>query len=59
MIDRGLNWATTLGNHDSQADLTRQEVAAVDASYDLSLTSPSTNLTHATNYMLPVYDQLV
>jgi hypothetical protein len=23
MIERGLNWATTAGNHDSQADLTR------------------------------------
>lgn len=52
-------WALTLGNHDSQADLNRQEISELDRTYNLSLTKPNAeaNLSHAFNYMLPVYDQ--
>lgn len=53
-----MHWAFTAGNHDSQADLTREEISEVDRSYNLSVTLPNAgNLSHALNFMLPVYDQ--
>mmetsp|Transcript_42389 Transcript_42389/g.40626 ORF Transcript_42389/g.40626 Transcript_42389/m.40626 type:complete len:133 (-) Transcript_42389:216-614(-) len=49
-------WATTLGNHDSEGDLTREEINELDRSYDLSMTQPSAEgVSHAFNYFLPVY----
>jgi predicted MPP superfamily phosphohydrolase len=51
-------WATTAGNHDSEADLTREEVSEFDRSFNLSLTQPNAaNISHAFNYFLPVYDK--
>ena len=58
MVDRGLNWAVTLGNHDAQGDLTRDQVSEFDRSFDLSMTLPNQgNISHTTNYVLPVYGQ--
>lgn len=50
-------WAVTGGNHDSDADLTRTEVAEIDRQFYYSLTQPGpVNVSNAYNYMLPVYD---
>ena len=47
----------TLGNHDSEGDLNRDQISEVDRSYNLSLTQPNAaNISHTTNYVLPVYD---
>lgn len=47
----------TAGNHDSQGDITREEVSEVDRSYNLSLTKPNAaNISHSFNYWLPVYN---
>jgi predicted MPP superfamily phosphohydrolase len=56
--DAGYHWASTAGNHDTQGDLTRQQVSDLDVSYDMAMTKPNAEptLTHAFNYMLPVYD---
>lgn len=57
MTERGIYWATTAGNHDTEADLTRDEISAVDRSFEYSLTLPNqANISHAFNYMLPVYN---
>lgn len=53
-----MRWALTAGNHDTQADLNRQQVSELDRTYNLSLTKPNAgNLSHAFNYVLPVYNQ--
>lgn len=58
MTERQIYWATTAGNHDTEADLTRDEISAVDRSFEFSLTLPNqANISHAFNYMLPVYNQ--
>jgi len=45
------------GNHDSQADLDRDEVTAVDMTLDISLTEQGPlNINGSTNYVKPVYD---
>eukprot|EP00347_Sterkiella_histriomuscorum_P010662 403375407 len=59
MVDMNQSWAFTAGNHDSQADLTREQISELDRSFNLSLTKPNSgNLTHAFNYMLPIYDKI-
>lgn len=58
LYEHNMHWAFTAGNHDSQADLTREEISEVDRSYNLSVTLPNAgNLSHALNFMLPIYDQ--
>jgi hypothetical protein len=58
MIDFGMHWALTAGNHDTQADLNREQVSELDRTYNLSLTQPNAgNISHAFNYVLPVYDE--
>eukprot|EP00349_Pseudokeronopsis_sp_Brazil_P000071 CAMPEP_0202956268 /NCGR_PEP_ID=MMETSP1396-20130829/775_1 /ASSEMBLY_ACC=CAM_ASM_000872 /TAXON_ID= /ORGANISM="Pseudokeronopsis sp., Strain Brazil" /LENGTH=280 /DNA_ID=CAMNT_0049673199 /DNA_START=284 /DNA_END=1126 /DNA_ORIENTATION=+ len=58
MREKGYYWATTAGNHDTQADLTREEVSELDRSYELSLTRENAaDLSHSFNYFLPVYDE--
>jgi predicted phosphodiesterase len=57
LIEYGQYWGTTAGNHDTEADLNREEVSELDRTYALSLTKPNAaNISHAFNYMLPVYD---
>jgi 3',5'-cyclic AMP phosphodiesterase CpdA len=56
--DKGYYWASACGNHDSEGDLTREELSELDRSYANSLTKPNAaNISHAFNYWLPVYDQ--
>ncbi len=57
MKDKNMYWAMTAGNHDTQADLNRQQVSDLDRTYDLSITKPNArNLSHAFNYLHEVYD---
>ena len=56
MVDRGIYWATTAGNHDDQGDLNRQQLSELDQSFNFSLTQPNqANISNAFNYMLPVF----
>lgn len=56
MMQRGIYWATTAGNHDEEADLNRTELSEVDRSFNYSLTLPNqANISNAFNYWLPVY----
>jgi hypothetical protein len=49
--ENNLYWALTAGNHDSQGDLTRDQISDLDRSYNLSLTQPNAeNTSHAFNY---------
>jgi predicted MPP superfamily phosphohydrolase len=54
----GYNWASTAGNHDSQANLSRAEISELDRSFDMSLTQPNAEpeLHNSFNYVLPIYD---
>jgi hypothetical protein len=55
---KGKYWATTAGNHDEEADLTREQISELDRSFSNSLTQPNAaNITHYFNYWLPVYDK--
>ena len=57
MYEFNMPWALTAGNHDTQADLSREEISELDRTYNLSLTRPNAaNISHAFNYVLPVYD---
>lgn len=38
LIEHKMYWATTAGNHDEEADLTREQVSELDRSFDYSLT---------------------
>ncbi len=56
--DHNIHWALTAGNHDTQADLNREQVSELDRTYSLSMTQPNAaKISHAFNYMLPVYEQ--
>ncbi|CDW88364.1 metallophosphoesterase [Stylonychia lemnae] len=58
LYEHNMNWALTAGNHDTQGDLNREQVSELDRTYNLSMTKPNApNISHAFNYMLPVYDQ--
>lgn len=50
-------WALTLGNHDTGGPLTREEIVALDQSFNGSLTQrgPTTTTGGVTNYYLPIY----
>ncbi|CDW91575.1 metallophosphoesterase [Stylonychia lemnae] len=51
-------WALTAGNHDSEGDLTRDQISEFDRSFALSLTQQKIpELSHTFNYQLPVYDK--
>jgi hypothetical protein len=57
--EMGYPWAFTAGNHDSQGDMTRQQLSEFDRSYSWSMTQPNAkpDLHHEFNYMIPVYDE--
>ena len=58
MIERGISWAVTLGNHDGNGDLTRNELSELDRSFPLSMTQPNAlpelGEYKVTNYVLNV-----
>ena len=56
MIDTKTPWAFTMGNHDSEADLTDRELADLDSTYPLSLTSNGPlHVKGSTNYVLSIF----
>lgn len=56
MVERGIRWAFTMGNHDTEADLTARQLAVLDGSFPLSLTRMGvSHLKSVTNYYLPIY----
>lgn len=58
LTELGYNWAITAGNHDSQGDLTREQLSEFDRSFAMSLTQPNAaNISHSFNYVLPIYDE--
>jgi predicted MPP superfamily phosphohydrolase len=57
LTKHSLYWATTAGNHDSEGDLTREEVSEFDRAHEFSLTQKNAaNISHSFNYWLPIYD---
>lgn len=57
LLESGLPWASTYGNHDSDFNLSRESIYAREKTYDNSLTQCMVNASDAgvTNYYLPVY----
>lgn len=56
MYEYNMPWALTAGNHDTQGDLTREQVSELDRTYNLSMTQPNGgDISHAFNYWLPIY----
>lgn len=59
LVDRNLYWACTYGNHDSQFNLSRQEIFVREKRYPNSLTQsmvPTLGYeTGVSNYYLPIY----
>jgi hypothetical protein len=58
LVARGLRWASTYGNHDSQYNLSRSALFAEDSKYNLSYTQHAANTSGITNYYLPLYPSL-
>jgi len=55
MVNSGIPWAFSMGNHDDQADLNRSEIVALDSSDELSLTEFGPHhINGITNYYLDV-----
>ncbi|OQE38049.1 hypothetical protein PENCOP_c009G03647 [Penicillium coprophilum] len=57
LVDRGLPWASTYGNHDSEVNLDPEETFQQETKYDNSLTQRRVLNSTAgiTNYYLPVF----
>lgn len=59
LVNRSLLWASTYGNHDSEFNLSRQEIFAREKRYANSLTQSMVSTfnytTGVSNYYLPVY----
>lgn len=60
LVHRNLNWASTYGNHDSDANLSRQALFAHETSFPGSLTTDMLGDASAgvTNYVLPVFSSV-
>jgi hypothetical protein len=54
----GYNWASTAGNHEAQANLSRAQISEFDRSFEMSMTQPNAkpDLHNSFNYVLPIYD---
>lgn len=58
MIDRKIPWAVVLGNHDQEADMSRQEIIELLETLDFSLTcSGPQHISGYGNYLLPIKNQ--
>lgn len=56
MVKYNVSWAFACGNHDDEAELSRDEIITLDQTYPLSLTQQGPPTIHgATNYYLPVF----
>lgn len=59
LVKRGVSWASTYGNHDSDFNLSREAIFAEESKYPLSRTENMVSTPDAgvSNYYLPVYGQ--
>lgn len=59
LVQRGLRWASTYGNHDSDFNISRQGMYAREKRYSNSLTGNMVSNSNAgvSNYYLPIYAQ--
>ena len=59
LVKRGVSWASTYGNHDSDFNLSREAIFAEESKYTLSRTKNMVSASDAgvSNYYLPVYGQ--
>ncbi|KAJ5437013.1 hypothetical protein N7445_007898 [Penicillium cf. griseofulvum] len=57
LVDRGLPWASTYGNHDSEVNLDPEEIFHQETKYENSLTQRMVRNSTAgiTNYYLPIF----
>lgn len=56
MIEANVPWAFTIGNHDEEGDLTREQLLKHDMSYALSMSQMGPNTTNGySNYVLHVF----
>lgn len=57
LVKRGVSWASTYGNHDSDFNLSREAIFAEESKYQLSRTKNMVPASDAgvSNYYLPVY----
>lgn len=55
LVERGLRWASTYGNHDSQYNLSRPALFLEESKYSLSYTQTTPSISGITNYYLPLY----
>ncbi|KAH8805775.1 Metallo-dependent phosphatase-like protein [Xylogone sp. PMI_703] len=56
LVDRGVPWASTYGNHDSKFNLSREAIFAAESRFSLSYTQHSPpNLPGVSNYYLLIY----
>lgn len=57
LVKRGMSWASTYGNHDSDFNISREGIFAEESKYSLSRTKNMVSASDAgvSNYYLPVY----
>ncbi|KAI5256301.1 Metallo-dependent phosphatase [Aureobasidium subglaciale] len=57
LVEHGMSWASTYGNHDSDFNLSREGIFAEESKYPLSRTRKMVSASDAgvSNYYLPVY----
>jgi len=54
--DNKVYYAYTFGNHDEEADLTREQIYNLDKTNPYSVMNRSFNITGLSNYHIPIYD---
>jgi hypothetical protein len=54
MLKTKVKYAYTLGNHDDQANLSRQQILDLENTNPFSITSQSRKITGITNYIIPI-----
>ena len=60
MLERGIPWASTYGNHDSQFNLSREDIYNVESKYKSSYTRHSASgVPGVTNYYLLIYPAII
>ncbi|KAG0646654.1 putative inactive purple acid phosphatase 16 [Hyphodiscus hymeniophilus] len=58
LVERGLKWASTYGNHDSQYNLSRHALFDEESKNSVSYTQHASKTLGITNYYLPLYPSL-
>jgi len=55
MVEAGVPYIYTLGNHDNEGDLTKEQMVQLDETNPMSLRGTSEGIPNTTNYMVPIY----